>query len=148
MNTTAMVLTISGFCFCFVPGFWGWLGISIAVIGIVIGIIGLTNTQTSPSGLGMDVASWVYGIITGSVGVGFQIKLAEGGLDALLLPIPMQTAAFIALGLIPPFIAVQIFARKKWRRSGIVFALILYAAISAVSWTAIVAAHRAGIQIV
>ncbi|MBN2670137.1 MAG: hypothetical protein JXX29_00605, partial [Deltaproteobacteria bacterium] len=144
MNTTAMVLTISGFCFCFVPGGFGWLGIALSTIGISIGIIGLTNTKTSPSGLGMDVASWVYGIITASFGLSFQIKHAAGSLDFMLLPMSMQAAAFIALGTLPIFIAIQIFARKKMRWAGVGVAWILFAAVSACSWTALTAAERAG----
>lgn len=148
MNTTAMVLTISGFCFSFVPGLFGWLGILLAVVGITIGIVGLTTVRTSPSGLGMDVASWVYGIITAATGFGFQIKYAAGSLDALLLPISMESAALAAALLLPLFIAVQILARKKWRSMGIAAALLLYIAISATSWTALTLADRAGIHII
>ena len=148
MNTTAMVLTISGFCFCFVPGVFGWIGITLSITGIIIGIIGLTNTKTSPSGLGMDVASWVYGIITASAGCGFQIKYAAGNLDGMLLPLSLQLATIIAIGLIPIFVTVQILARKKARTAGIAMALILYVAISATGWTAFTLADRAGMLLI
>jgi hypothetical protein len=145
VNTTAMVLTISGLCLFYIPGIFGWIGIALAVIGTTIGAIGLTNTRTSPSGLGMDVASWVYGIGTTAMGVAFQIKYAEGTLDMLMLPISLQIAALVSTVLIPIFIAVQILARRRFRKAGIIAAMCLFAVIVACGWTALSLAHRAGI---
>lgn len=140
-----MVLTISGLCLCFIPGLFGWIGILLAAVGITIGIVGLTTPKTSPSGLGMDVASWVYGIGTTITGFGFQIIFAAGGLDSILLPISMNIAAIITVSLIPIFVGVQIFARKKYRMAGIAIAMVLYVTIAAFGWTYLVLAHRAGI---
>ena len=142
-----MVLTISGLCLFYIPGFFGWLGIAFAIIGTAIGIIGLTDTRTSPSGLGMDVASWVYGIGTTAMGVAFQIKYAEGALDMLMLPISMHFAAIISAVLFPAFITVQILARRKLRNVGIAMALLLFIAIIAFGWTALRLADSAGIAL-
>ncbi len=147
MNTTAMVLTISGLCLFYIPGFFGWLGIAFAIIGTAIGVIGLTNTRTSPSGLGMDVAAWVYGIGTTAMGVAFQIKYADGGLDMLMLPISLQIATLISVVLIPAFMAVQIVARRKLRKAGIAMAFLLFTVIVACGWTALRLADSVGIAL-
>ena len=145
MNTFAMVITVAGTGFCYVPGFWGWLGIAMAITGVIIGIIGITSVKTSPGNLGMDVASWIYGVIALSVGTGFQIKYAAPDLDYLLLPVSEQSAFIIFAVLIPLFIAIQIMARKRWRwrYALIAVAVILYFAVCSSAWTAITLIDRA-----
>ncbi|MBN2531143.1 MAG: hypothetical protein JXR76_32460 [Deltaproteobacteria bacterium] len=148
MNTTAMILTVIGLSSCFIPGVFGWLGISCAGMGVILGIIGMTNRNTPPPAMGMDVAAWVYGIGTSAAGFGFQIKYAAGALDNLILPIPLNTSALCIAILFPLFVAVQIAARKKRRTAGIVIATILFPIITAATWTALVLADRAGISLV
>lgn len=147
MNTIAMILTVTGLSICFIPGMLGWLGVGLASMGTAIGIIGLTTPKTSPAGLGMDVAAWIYGTGTAAVGMGFQIKYGEGALDSLLLPISMTTAICIAAILVPFFVSIQIVARKRLRYAGIGIAYLLHLAIVASICTALVHAHRFGINL-
>ena len=147
MNTFAMVITVVGTGLCFIPGLYGWIGIAMAVTGTIIGITGITSVKTSNGNLGMDVASWVYGFMGLSSGLGFQIKYAAGSLDFLLVPLDLQSAAAATSVIIPLFITVQILARKKLRIAGIITATLLYFTMSATAWTALTIADRSGIHL-
>ncbi len=147
MNTTAMVMTVAALGFCWIPG-WGWIAIALAMGGLFIGILGMTSTKTSPSGLGMDVASWVYGILVGVAGPVFQSKAAGGFLDPLLLPLSMNGAAIASLVLLVSFIAVQLVARRRWRAPLVAVAFVLYGLLALCGWTGLTLADRAGISLI
>lgn len=142
-----MVMTVAATGFCFIPGLWGWVAIIVAIAGLIIGLLGMTNTKTGPGGLGMDVASWVYGILALTCGLAFQTLHAEGALDFLLAPLSMNVAAILAAALLPLFIGTQILARKKFRYVGVGVAFILYLTLCEFAFTALTLAHRDGIQL-
>ncbi|MBN2802826.1 MAG: hypothetical protein JXR91_07015 [Deltaproteobacteria bacterium] len=148
MNTLAMVLTVVGTGFCFIPGFLGFLGIGIAIFGLITGIAGMTSVKTSPGNLGMDIASFIYGFTGLSVGMGFQIKFSNGHLDMLLLPLLESKLIILFFTGLILFIAVQLLSRKKWRAAGICAAVILYLFTSSAAWTILTIFERSGRSII
>jgi len=146
MNTVAMILTIVGFCMCWVSGPVGFLGMGLAFAGIVIAARGMTNRKTSPSGLSMDVAAWVYGMITWSFGVAFQIR--EAGLfdRVKALSISMEDALTAGLIACLLFIGVQLAGRRKFRWAAVATAIVLFLCAAAGLSTALLHADAAGVK--
>ena len=145
MHTLGMVLTITGFCFCWLPGFFGWLGITMAAVGTIIGITGMTSVKTSPSGLGMNTASHVYGILTGIFGISFKLKYNQNQLASFLPSLDLLTGFAIFAGLTVLFYAALIIGRKKYRILFESAGLALFLTMIFVGISAIMTADKNGI---
>jgi hypothetical protein len=147
MNTVAMILTIVGFCMCWVSGPVGFLGLGLAFAGIAISARGMTHPKTSPSGLSMDVAAWVYGMITWSFGVAFQVR--EAGLFDRVKSsgISMETALTAGLIAYVLFIVVQLAGRRTFRWAAVAAAIVLFLCAAAGLSMALLHADAAGVKI-
>ena len=90
ISLLSMVLSVVGISIGWLPGV-GWLGFAICLVAACLGIVGLSQRKNSGSGIGYCVA----GGLVCSFGLpwilAFQIKHAGGGLDFLLVPLPILT---------------------------------------------------------
>jgi len=137
-NTISLALSMVGLSLCWIPGAWGWIGLALCVGGVAIGVRGMTDRLTPGGGVGMDVAGNFIGGFSLSWGLAFQIKHAAGGLDRLLLPLPLSTVIAIAAGSALIFWVAQIIGRFRARALFVVIAAAAIAsatAFGATAWT-------------
>jgi hypothetical protein len=90
VSLLSMVLSVVGISIGWLPGV-GWMGFAICLVAACLGIVGLSQRKKSGSEIGYCVA----GGLVCSLGLpwilAFQIKHAGGGLDFLLVPLPILT---------------------------------------------------------
>ncbi len=137
ISLLSMVLSVVGLSIGWLPGV-GWLGFAICLLAACLGIVGLSQRKNSGSGIGYCVA----GGLVCSFGLpwilAFQIKHAGGGLDFLLVPLPLLTLMVAGgISLLVYWIA-QLVARARAHFLFMVIALVvmipLIASIASV-WT-------------
>lgn len=125
-NTMSLVLSMVGITIAWIPGVWGWLGLVLCVPAIFIGVRGLTDPKCSGGAVGMDIAGNAVAGFALPWGIAFQIKHAGGGLDDLLIQLPLSTLLAVAGGSALIFWVAQIVGRFKFR---VLFVVVAAAAV-------------------
>ena len=137
ISLLSTVLSVVGIAIGWLPGV-GWLGFAICSVAACMGVVGLSHRKISGSGIGYCVA----GGLVSSFGLpwilAFQIKHASGGLDFLLLPLPLIILMVVGgISLLIYWIA-QLLGRLKARALFVVIALAVmvpFVASTASAWT-------------
>ncbi len=114
ISLLSMVLSVVGISIGWLPGV-GWLGFAICSVAACLGIVGLSQRKNSGSGIGYCVA----GGLVCSFGLpwilAFQIKHAGGGLDFLLVPLPLLTLMVVGGIFLLVYWIAQLVGRAKAR---------------------------------
>ena len=137
-NTMSLVLGMVGITIAWIPGAWGWLGLVLCVPALFIGIRGLTDRECPGGAVGMDIAGNAMAGFALPWGIAFQIKHAAGGLDSLLIQLPLSTLLVVAGASALIFWVAQIVGRFKFRALFAVVAaaaVISFAAFGTSAWT-------------
>jgi hypothetical protein len=137
----SLVLGLSGVLACWPPG-WGWIGIALALAGCAFSFRGFADVRTTRGDLGYNIAGFILGSWGVVWGAAMQIKHAGGAIDALLLPLPVETLSIAMLVSIAVFWA-SAFASRRIARAGLLaLAAIALLAVFATASSALVLADR------
>lgn len=86
----SMVLSVVGVSIGWLPGV-GWMGFAVCLVAACLGIVGLSQRKINGSEIGYCVAGGLLCSFGLPWILAFQIKHAGGGLDFLLVPLPVLT---------------------------------------------------------
>jgi hypothetical protein len=147
MNTLAMVLAVIGFSICWIPGPTGSVAFLLAFAGLAIAARGMTRKDTSPSGLSMDVAAWVYGTLALSFGGAFQLRTAGVTLPSFVSSIPLPVCVAAGVAAMALAISAQLVGRCRARALMISVSLILFVICGAFLSSAILLGDAGGLRV-
>ncbi len=147
MHVLVLALALIGISLGWLPGI-GWLGLAISAAAVVLGVRGISDRRTDPAGLGYDTAGNIVGGFALPWIVALQIKHAGGGLDALLVPWPLDHLLIAVAAAVAVFWAAQIAGRHKARALLVAVSLAAALAFTAAGTSAWIAADRAQMTIV
>ena len=142
MGTASIVLGILGICICWAPGL-GWLGAFMGVLGCALGIPSITHWYYKAGYTPWGISGLVLGVTAFDLSTSFQIKHANGTLDAVVFSVAPGTAAVVSLGVAALCAVGLILARKKSRAAGIAVSAVALALLMVISTAALVTADRA-----
>jgi hypothetical protein len=137
-NTMSLVLAMVGITLIWIPGAWGWFGAALCAVAVLIGVRGTTDRRCPGGAVGMDIAgSFIAGFAL-PWGLAFQIKHADGGLDDLLIQLPLTTLLTVSGASALIFWVAQIVGRFKFRALFVVVAaaaVISFTVFGTSAWT-------------
>jgi hypothetical protein len=138
----SMVIGLIGLLLCWPPT-WGWIGIAVALAGCGFSFRGFADPATTPGDLGYNIAGFVMGSWGAVWGVAMQIKHAGGGIDLLLLPLPVKTLVIAGISAIAVFWIGVFVSRRVARIPLLAIAAIALLVLFATGSSALVLADRA-----
>lgn len=141
MGVLSIVFAILSLCICWLP-VAGWLGVALGVASCALGVLAITRSFHKMGNTGFGISGIALGAASTSIGIAYQIKHAQGYLDALVFPLnsPMSYLSIAGFAALAAF--SLLFSRLKARNVGaLIAALSLVALIASASW-AITTADR------